>query len=278
MITTFVEEPGRGRGLAPHRVHPQQRPARRQAELHDHLEPLRAPRLPGAAERPVDDDQKKEIDDKAGQRADDDPGAAAPASAVRATAASTTPRATAPPARRCARSTATSTRSSTATSILGKPYSVGARERRGQGRPDPQVQARRARPARRRLGADPLPVAAAALMATAERNKKSARRRQLEAAINYPIDWLEERSGLVGGDQVLPLPQGPGRHRLVAHTRLGDADRLPRAGAHRRDPGDVLQARSRRARTSRSSTSRTTSRSAGSCAACTSGARASSSS
>ena len=36
-------------------------------------------------------------------------------------------------------------------------------------------------------------------MATAARNKKSARRRQLEAAINYPIDWLEERSGLVGG-------------------------------------------------------------------------------
>jgi hypothetical protein len=36
-------------------------------------------------------------------------------------------------------------------------------------------------------------------MATAARSKKSARRRQLEAAINYPIDWLEERSGLVGG-------------------------------------------------------------------------------
>jgi len=35
-------------------------------------------------------------------------------------------------------------------------------------------------------------------LATAARNKKSVRRRQLEAAINYPIDWLEERSGLVG--------------------------------------------------------------------------------
>src|SRR5438094_9037151 len=31
------------------------------------------------------------------------------------------------------------------------------------------------------------------------RNRKSARRQRLEAAINYPIDWLEERSGLVGG-------------------------------------------------------------------------------
>jgi quinol-cytochrome oxidoreductase complex cytochrome b subunit len=29
--------------------------------------------------------------------------------------------------------------------------------------------------------------------------KKSARRRQLEAAVMYPVDWLEERSGLVGG-------------------------------------------------------------------------------
>jgi menaquinol-cytochrome c reductase cytochrome b subunit len=31
------------------------------------------------------------------------------------------------------------------------------------------------------------------------RNRKSARRQRMEAAINYPIEWLEERSGLVGG-------------------------------------------------------------------------------
>ncbi len=35
-------------------------------------------------------------------------------------------------------------------------------------------------------------------MATTTR-KKSPRRRQLEAAVLYPLDWLEERSGLVGG-------------------------------------------------------------------------------
>src|SRR5438270_6888914 len=29
--------------------------------------------------------------------------------------------------------------------------------------------------------------------------KKSARRQRLEAAIVYPLDWLEERSGLIGG-------------------------------------------------------------------------------
>ena len=58
----------------------------------------------------------------------------------------------------------------------------------------------------------------------------------------YPLDWLEERSGLVGGDEVLPLPQGPARHELVPDARLGDADRLPRPGDHRRDPRDLLQA------------------------------------
>src|SRR5438132_555794 len=29
--------------------------------------------------------------------------------------------------------------------------------------------------------------------------KKSARSQRLEAAIVYPLDWLEERSGLIGG-------------------------------------------------------------------------------
>jgi menaquinol-cytochrome c reductase cytochrome b subunit len=33
----------------------------------------------------------------------------------------------------------------------------------------------------------------------ATRTRKSARRQQLEAQLLYPLDWLEERSGLVGG-------------------------------------------------------------------------------
>jgi quinol---cytochrome c reductase cytochrome b subunit, bacillus type len=36
-------------------------------------------------------------------------------------------------------------------------------------------------------------------MAVATRTRKSARRQRMEEAINYPIDWLEERSGLIGG-------------------------------------------------------------------------------
>jgi len=47
-------------------------------------------------------------------------------------------------------------------------------------------------------------------MATATRKKKSARRRQLEAAVNYPIDWLEERSGLIGGIKYFLFRKVPG--------------------------------------------------------------------
>ena len=45
--------------------------------------------------------------------------------------------------------------------------------------------------------------------------------------------------------QVLPLPQGPARHGLVPHARVGDPDRVHRPGGHRRRARDVLQARSR---------------------------------
>src|SRR5919108_580420 len=37
------------------------------------------------------------------------------------------------------------------------------------------------------------------------RNRKSARRQRLEAAVVYPLDWLEERSGLIrGGAEIGP--------------------------------------------------------------------------
>jgi menaquinol-cytochrome c reductase cytochrome b subunit len=39
---------------------------------------------------------------------------------------------------------------------------------------------------------------------------KSARRRQLEQAITYPLDWLEERSGLVGGVKYFLFRRVPG--------------------------------------------------------------------
>jgi menaquinol-cytochrome c reductase cytochrome b subunit len=39
---------------------------------------------------------------------------------------------------------------------------------------------------------------------------KSARRKQLEAAVVYPLDWLEERSGLVGGVKYFLFRKVPG--------------------------------------------------------------------
>jgi menaquinol-cytochrome c reductase cytochrome b subunit len=40
--------------------------------------------------------------------------------------------------------------------------------------------------------------------------QKSARRRQIEAAVLYPLDWLEERSGLVGGVKYFLFRKVPG--------------------------------------------------------------------
>jgi menaquinol-cytochrome c reductase cytochrome b subunit len=47
-------------------------------------------------------------------------------------------------------------------------------------------------------------------MATTTRTRKSARRQRAEAAVNYPIDWLEERSGLVGGIRYFLFRKVPG--------------------------------------------------------------------
>src|SRR5919199_1374225 len=47
-------------------------------------------------------------------------------------------------------------------------------------------------------------------MAVATRTRKSPRRQRVEAAINYPLDWLEERSGLVGGVRYFLFRKVPG--------------------------------------------------------------------
>ena len=65
-----------GRGVAADCVHPQQRRRRRQAELHDHLEPVRAPRLPRAAERADLRDAEEGREDGSRPAGDDHPHAA----------------------------------------------------------------------------------------------------------------------------------------------------------------------------------------------------------
>jgi menaquinol-cytochrome c reductase cytochrome b subunit len=42
------------------------------------------------------------------------------------------------------------------------------------------------------------------------RTRKSPRRQKLEAAVNYPLDWLEERSGLIGGIRYFLFRKVPG--------------------------------------------------------------------
>ena len=122
-ITTFVSDPAEGavsRRTAFIRNNGRRttRQAERAgAELLDHLEPLRAPRLPGAGERPdgrSTSARRSSTRHTANGPVDDRSGDLRPATAARATAASTTPRATASPARPCARSTATTSRSTTA--------------------------------------------------------------------------------------------------------------------------------------------------------------------
>jgi len=56
---------------------------------------------------------------------------------------------------------------------------------------------------------------------TAPRRRKSERRQRLEAAVNYPIDWLEERSGLIGGLRYFLFRKVPGDTNWM-HT-LGSA-------------------------------------------------------
>ena len=264
MITTFASTP-RGRRLAPHRLHPQQRLPRQAAELHGPLQPLRAPRLPGAAERPA-----RVQEDLALRGRDEAPGRTRPASAARATAASTTPRGTGPPGRPCAPSTATRSRSSTATSCSVSP----SRSRTSRARaPAAKIYTSKlAFPgSRERPRVLALPDPAPPLMAT---------RREDHAPGADPVPARLARGALGHRrrDPLLPVPQRPGRHQLVPDARLGDADRVPRPGLDGRDPRDVLPAGPRRPPTRRSSTSRTTSGAAGSSAACTSGAPRSSSS
>ena len=83
--------------------------------------------------------------------------------------------------------------------VLGTFFSVGKVEGTGAQARIKQVRPHAAGRARRRHRGVALPDPGAALDGRRTGTKKSARRAQLEAAALYPLDWLEERSGLVGG-------------------------------------------------------------------------------
>ena len=225
-----------GRGLQAHRLHPQQRARATNKEpsftiIYSRCVHLGCPVQPNG---PQFEDKVVEVQ---GRHAD--ARCSPPASAAPATAAPTTPRATAPPARPFARSTATPSRSSTATSSSAS-TSASARSR-ARARTRRISRYRQAYPgrARRRHRALALSHTGAGVLTMA----KSARQAQIEKAALYPLDWVEERTGLVGDIEVVPVPERPARRQLDADARGGDADGVPRAGDDRRLPRDVLQAR-----------------------------------
>ena len=107
---------------------------------------------------------------------------------------------------------------------------------------------------------------------------KTSRKHSLADAVLIPLDWTEERSGLVGYTKWFLFRKVP--HDISWAQTLGAASLTAfivqattgvfLAMYYKPDPSQRVLPRSR--------TSRRSSRSAGSCAACTSGARASSSS
>ncbi len=132
-ITTFVSDPARGRGLAAHGVHPQQRHGRHRSEHEaSRCRASRSSRTTASTSaapsrrtaRPTSTSARRSSTSTPERPRDDGSGDRPPATAARATAASTTPRGTAPPARRCARSTVTPSRSTTAASSSWRTYSV----------------------------------------------------------------------------------------------------------------------------------------------------------
>src|SRR5262249_36679796 len=189
-------EPCTGRGLAADGLRAQQRSSRTEAELHDHLESLRASRLPRAPEHRraprAQDVRGRDVD----RAADAALGIQLPVSRRRL-------RHRGQPHRRPARPGARPLhvrdrpRPSRARSAVLRQQ--GRRHRRQ--RPDLQICAPLPGRARRRPGSVAVPDPASAPRATGD-----ARYERLM----YPIDWIEERSGLIGGLRYFLFRKVPG--------------------------------------------------------------------
>ena len=161
----------------------------RTAELHDHLQPLRPPRLPGAAERAEVRGQGREV-----QGRDADAGAAG---RLRLPLPRRRLRHGGQPHRRPARA-------------LARPLRV--LDRRRSPRPRQALQRRHGRRpgrGRRRSRGTGRPIRASTSTASSAGSIPSRcrgpewpsqpARAQIDKAVLYPLDWIEERTGLVGG-------------------------------------------------------------------------------
>ena len=214
---------------------------RQGAELHDHLEPLRAPRLSGAGERPDRETDVKTTEDRQRQGTPDPDDSRrlrlpVPRRPVRHRGQ---PHCRPAGARtRPLRLRDQERQPHPAQHVLGL-----ARRRHGRAGEDPQVQAGRPGRARRRLEQWFYP----STRRITDGHAPTAHARPRSAAEAADRDRLSARlaRGAVRSRrrrQVLPLPPRPRGHELDADARLGDAHRVPRAGGHRRDPRDVLPA------------------------------------
>src|SRR5581483_11795843 len=211
----LVHRPGGRRGLAAHRVRPLQRPAERQAELHDPVEPLRAPRVPGAAERPA-----RQRRDEARRRRHADPD-----DRDRGLRLSVSRRPVLDRGQPHGRPAGALARPLLVLDPERAPVRRQAVLRVARGRhrgdrPDPQVGVLVPRRARERHRVLALPGAAASLT-RAMATRRLTRSQQLQQAILYPLDWLEERSGLVGGVRYFLFRKVPGD--INWFTTLGSA-------------------------------------------------------
>ena len=163
-------------------------------------------------------------------------------SAAPATAASTTPRATARPARPSARSIATRSRSATATSSSA---SCTRSETSADRRERDHLRHPWSTPGTHVDGIEawlylivPSQVTGQIVARPVEDETPEHRRPggARSARLGRRADGVRPR------DEVVPLQERAAGHQLGADARLRDADRVHHADAHRRDPGDVLQA------------------------------------
>src|SRR5205807_821698 len=112
----------------------------------------------------------------------------------------------------CARSRPVRLRGQERAHRLAQHVLGGARRRHRRAGEDSQVQGSRPGRARRRRRADPLSAQPAAPLMASRRppTRAEIRRQRMQAAIDFPIDWLEERSGLIGGVRYFLFRKVPG--------------------------------------------------------------------
>ena len=128
--------------------------------------------------------------------------------------------------------------------VLGRLFSVGNVEGDGRERADHEVLPGVPGRARRRHRAVALSDPDSGIDGVAD-GEATARKPASQSGRSYPLDWLEERSGLVGYTKWFLFRKVPHDISWVQTLGAADADGVHRPGDDRRVPRDVLQAGSR---------------------------------